>query len=210
MRARTSGNKQIWDYGRREDHAKLKALIEAENAAESSDTIESNWSANSDKVRDNGSSTGAELDENGMLIMPDWVKKSRGNDADNSKHRETQGAEKPAEQPVKQEKSANQEIEEKFWAQYDRVIAELDGGIDRAGYVDPSMMAGRAYYEVMMASKVDGINPQLVQYLKRVQDLLGEVHQSGNNTSSRFYRNQAQGLSEARTTLTKLDQRTKQ
>lgn len=209
MRARMNGNKRVWDYGRPEDHVKLQALIEAENAAEFSETVEDKRLDNHEKADNARSGARAELDEKGMLIMPDWLKNFNGDSTDNSNnaYREAQTADKPAEQPVKQEKSANELIEEKFWAQYDNAITELDGGIDRAGHIDPSMMAGRAYYEVMMASKVDGINPLLAQYLKRVQDLLDEVYQSGNNMSSRFYRNQAQGLSEARAMLTKLDQR---
>ncbi len=190
MAARRDGDKRVWDYGRTEDHDKLRAKM-ALQAMEH----QQQWAPRDEHQQRGGSSQEhdsiLEYDENGLIKMPDWIRKGNARTSTSQQAQEHNYQDSIARQP---QKTPEQEAADKFWAAHDVAMKEVQGAIERAGHFDPCSAALSAGSRVGEITRVPGLKPDMVAYLEGIRSLCQEVGASGRDARSRFHRNPRSGL----------------
>jgi len=93
-------------------------------------------------------------------------------------------------------------VAELFYSLQSEVVDTLKRDIERAGTSDPCSAAFAISREIEKMMSIKGLNPELLPYLGDVKKLCSEIGNSGNDTRSRYYRNQGAGL---RTVLSRIE-----
>lgn len=124
-------------------------------------------------------SVGVELDEHGLIKMPDFA-----------------NSEAIEDESILEDDKEKENMLDVFWEKHNALSSEINEAIQRAGYSDPAAAAMRIAGSIDRLSQTPGINPEMVQYLTGVKQLCDEVARAGRNPHSRFYRNERVGLTD--------------
>lgn len=174
MRARRSGDRRVWDYGREQDHARLRGQIALEAAA-----------AASALAKQPVGGAVIEYDKDGLIIVPDRL--TNNAKGGNIPHTSTEGQMTAVEQ---------------FGQAYDDLLAQVKRSIDTAGHNDPCAMAGRIAATIEKIKLIGGVNGEMMSRLDRAHKLCLEINKSGRDNNSPYYRYPRSGLEEVYRQLT--------
>ncbi len=186
MQARRGGG-DVWDYGRKEDHDRVRAKVALE-AAQIAEQRGMQPTGAEQQV--SGRKVELEYDENGLIKVPDWVKQGQQEQVSDEQHRQHSNHHEVRLSPA-----------DRFWRSHDDVMSALQSAIDKAGYIDPYMNAGRIGGDIDRIMQLPGLNPDMVKYLGGVRALCGEIRDSGRNKYARYHRNPRAGLEEVQAML---------
>ena len=104
---------------------------------------------------------------------------------DHSLVQETKHAERPSE----------------FIRVYKNLMNEVNRAIETAGYIDPSMSAGRLIYTIDSITLMQGLSSKTYSTLRQAADICRQVSAAGRDVRSPYHRNPTAGLTNVRRLL---------